>query len=387
MSRFRFILCPVLSTVPFAEIDLADVQFTQSVDGKGTTLTGSAYLGGPQTAEQLKSILNYPGDPKAIAIYVKYEDSYLWGGVIQTRPWDKAKKAFNITATSWKAWLYQRFLPPDTSTNPVTDVLYSYTNQDQFAIAKNLISNATSGTGKPNIFTGKETSGINRDLSFWGSEFVYAGEAIDRMADREKGFEWDIDIRPSGTKGDPSLWFAPFHPKRQLTNGTILLKSTEFGGNILEYDSPDDSSETVITRVWGTGAGTAGTDLIVAYDEDPDVSNDTVLLVETKEYANGSTTNISTVASHVQGIRQFHASGLQQITLKASLTNPDFRDYAVGNKVRVLVRDEVLDIDFSSVRIVRRTFNVNAAGSTREDYLDLLIDLNDTSLPEDEEVI
>lgn len=388
MSNFRFLLCPVLTMEPFAEIDLTNVQFTQSVDGKGTTLTAEAYLSRSQTAEKLKSILNYPGDPKAVAIYVKSDDTYLWGGVIQSRPWDSSAKAFKITATSWKAWLYQRFLAPANGTNPVIEVLYTYTNEDQFFIAKDIVFGMSAfGPGAPDISTGTELSGVNRDLNIWGSEFVYAGDAIDRMANREKGFEWDIEVRPSGPKGNPSLWFAPFYPKRQLLNKSVLFKSTEHGGNILSFDSPDDSSETVVTRVWGTGAGTAGVDIVIAYDEDPNLSTDTILLVETKEYANSTTLDIATVASHVQGIRQFHASGLQQMTLRVNLTEPDFREYSIGNKVRVMIRDEVLDIDFSAVRIVRRTFNVNAAGSEQEDSIDLLIDLNDVDLPQDEEVL
>lgn len=387
MDRFRFILCPVLSTVPFAEIDLRNVSFTQSVDGKGTTLTGDAYLSSTQSASKLKEALNYPSDPKAIAIYVKYGDSYLWGGVIQSRPWNKEKLAFTVTATSWKAWLYQRFLTPTTSTNPVTERLYSYTNQDQLTISKDIISIVTAGNGKPTILTSIETSGILRDLNIWGSEFVYAGDAIDRMANRERGFEWDIDIRSSGPNGDPSLWFAPFYPKRQIVNGSVLFESSANGGNILAYSSPDDSAESTVSRVWGTGAGTAGTDLLVAYDQDPGINQNTVLMVETKEYANSSTTNIETIASHVQGIRRFHASGLQQMTIQVALDAPDFTNYSVGNKVRVKVKDEVLEIDFNSVRIVRRTFFLNAEGAAKEDYVELLLDLNDTELPQDEETV
>jgi hypothetical protein len=384
MSSFRFLLCPVLSTVPFAEIDLNDVQFTESVDGRGTILTGNAYISNSQTADKLKSVLNYPNDPKAVALYVRYDDQYYWGGVIQSRPWDKDARVFRITATSWKAWLYQRFLPPNVATNPVTDLLYSWTNADQFVIAEGIVNYATAGNGTPTITAGTATSGINRDLNVYGSEFVYAGEAIDRMASREKGFEWDIEIRPDNS-GNPNLYFVPYYPKKQGVNSQVLFKSTGYGGNVIEFSSPDDTAENVVTRVWGTGSGTAGTDLLMAYDQDPNLVNETVLLVETKEYTNSSTVEVATVASHAQGIRQFHSSGLQQITVKVPLNDPDFTDYIVGNKVRVLIKDEVLDIDYQSVRIVRRTFNVNASGTNpQEDYLELLIDLNDFDLPQDE---
>lgn len=383
---FKFILCPVLSSIPFAEIDLVNVQFTESVDGKGTTLTGDAFLSERQNADFLKSVLNYPNDPKAVSLYVKQDDSYYWGGVIQSRPWNAETRAFKVSATSWKAWTYQRYLAPNIGTNPVTDVLYNWVNQDQFIIAQAIIVLATNGFGTPSITPGTATSGVNRDLTMYGSEFVYAGEAIDRMADREKGFEWDIEIQ-TDSLGNPRLAFSPYYPKKQAVNSGVLFKSTEFGGNIISFSSPDDTAENVVTRVWGTGSGTAGTDLLMAYDQDPNLPTDTVLLVETKEYGNSTTTDISTVASHSQGIRMYHSSGLQQMTIQIPLDEPDFREYFVGNKVRVLARDEVLDIDYSSVRIVRRTFFLNSAASPREDYVELLIDLNDTDLPQDETAV
>lgn len=382
--RWRFILCPVLSTVPFAEIELVNVKFTQSVDGSGTTLEADAFLSESQSGERLRSILNYPNDPKAIAIYVKFIDTYYWGGVIQSRPWDKDKRAFSITATSWKAWLYQRFIGPDATVNPPAEVSYSWTGMDQFTIAQELVNLATSGYGTPSISTPAASSGILRDLSFYGSEFIYAGDAIDRMANRDRGFEWDIAIGTNDA-GHPRLDLSLSYPKNQLVNNSVLFKSTDSGGNVTAFTSPDDSSETVITRVWGTGSGSSGADLLIAYDEEPSLPSDQILLVESKEYANSSTTQIETVASHVQGIRQFHSSGLQQISITVPLDLPDFRSYFIGNKIRLIIRDEVLDLDFRSVRIVRRTFNLSASGeSPKEDSIELLIDLNDTQLPEDE---
>jgi hypothetical protein len=176
-----------------------------------------------------------------------------------------------------------------------------------------------------------------------------------------------------------------YYPKRQEVNSTVMFSSDGTGGNIVDFSSPDDSAENVITRVWGTGSGTAGADLLIAYDQ-ADLTDGTKLLTETKEYSNSSTTQITTVASHVQGIRSYHSSGLQQVTVKISLSDPDFNLYRVGDKVRLVIKDDVLDIDYKSVRIVRRTFTVNADGATAEDMVELMIDLNDTNLPEDEEV-
>ena len=385
---FRFLVCPVLSSVPIGELDLSDVQFTESVDGSGTSLTAGAFISSTQKADKLKSLLNYPSDPKAVALYVKYDDRYLWGGPLQSRPWDRGTRSFSITASSWKAWLYQRFLQPDVSHNPVTDVKYAWAAKDQFLIGDQLIGYATSGNGTPTIAQSGSLSGVTRDLTIFGSEFVHVGEAIDRMASRERGFEWDVAVNTASLTGQPSLAFTPYYPKRVAVNTAVLFKSTPTGGNVLGASNPEDSAEQVVTRVWGTGSGTAGADLLMAFDDDPALANDTILLVESKEYSNSTTTVISTIASHVQGIRKFHATGLQQIELTMSLTAPDWRTYNVGDKVRVIIQDEVLDIDYDAARIVRRTFKLNQSGTSPEqDSVSVLIDLNDTQLPQDDAAV
>src|ERR1041384_6355923 len=125
MNDFRFIVCPVLSTVPFGELELENVVFTESVDGKGTTFEASAFPSSTQSASRLKELLNYGGNPNAIALYVKSGDGWLWGGVLQQNPWDGASASFKIKATYWKSWLYARFLEPAAGLNPVQDFKYS----------------------------------------------------------------------------------------------------------------------------------------------------------------------------------------------------------------------------------------------------------------------
>lgn len=382
---FKFIITPVLSTVPLGEIDVSNVSFTESVDGTGTAFTGQAVLSDTQTADKLKSLLNYPNDPQAVALYVKYEDRFLWGGPLRSRPWDPTTRSFHLTASSWKSWLYQRYLNPNIAVNPVTDVKYAYASVDQFTIAQAIMTLATTGYGTPTIALGGETSGVNRDLTIFGSEFVYAGDAIDRMANREKGFEWEVLVNTSSL-GNPSLKLGLYYPKRQGVNSGVLFKSTPSGGNILARTNPEDTSETVVTRVWGTGSGQAGADLLMAYDEDPNMSNDNVLMIETKEYANSTTTVTSTISSHVQGIRKFHSTGLQQIEVTCSVDDPDWTQYGIGDKVRLIVSDDVMDIDFATVRIVRRRFDVNNPNQSL-DSVTLLIDLNDTALPQNDEAL
>jgi hypothetical protein len=382
---FQFVICPVLSQDPIGELDISNVEFTESVDGPGTLFTGEAYITDTQDAEKLKNLLNYPGDPQAVALYVKFEDRYLWGGVLKSRPWDRTKKAFILTATSWKAWMYQRFLDPNMNNNPVTDFKFSWTATEQFDIARDILDWAVSDDGTPTIWTGIETSGVMRDLTIFGSEFVYSGDAIDRMANREKGFEWDITPR-TDSLGRPELWLGLFYPKRVAVNSGVLIKGTPDGGNIIDSTNPEDTAETVVTRVWGTGSGTSGADLLMAFDEDPNLAGGDILLIETKEYSNSSTIDTATIASHVQGIRKFHSTGLQQIEVTCLLTDPDWQLYNIGDKIRLIVQDDVMDIDYESVRIVRRTFKVNS-NPADFDVVTLLIDLNDTALPQDDEAI
>jgi hypothetical protein len=383
---FRYIITPILSSTPAGELELSDVAFNDPSYGFGAAFSANAQITDRQPADQLRSLT----EPDSVALYVKDDSTgqYLFGGPVFDRPWDRDSRRLQIKAQSWKSWLYNKLCGMNTSTNPVSDTTFSATNTDQFTIARNILSTFVIGKpGCPAINLGTEGSGVNRDLNFHGSDQKFVGDQIDSMGNRDNGFEWNIEARPSGSKGDPSLWFAPYFPARGgLNNQLLIFFQQETGGNILELSNPTETTADRRTRVWATGAGQPP-DQPVAYDEDPNIAAGTGLLRESLKNYN-SVTVLSTLADHARAEREYRSQALQSVTLSVSLSDPDYKAYLSGDKIKLLVVDDWINWDFDVVRIIDRTFKLNdSADSPKPDMVQLVVDLNDRSLPEDVAVV
>lgn len=379
---FRFIITTVLGSTPIGELQLSDVSFNSPVHGQGSIFSGAAEINDVQTKDILRNLTT----PDSVALYVRDDDTggYLFGGPIYARPWNRESRRLSIQAQSWKSWLYSKLCGMNTAANPVTDTTFSFTAIDQLAISRSLISTVVNGdVGCPVINLGTEVSGVLRDLNFHGSDQKYLGSQIDSMSNRDRGFEWDIEPRADASN-DPKLWFVPQFPaKGGLNNQVLLIHQQVGGGNILEMDDPEESTNERRSRVWTTGAGQPP-DQVVAYDADPGLSGGFTLLRETvKNYS--SVTQIATLASHALAERGFRNSALQQVRIGVGLDDPDYRLYASGDKIRLLVQDEWIDWDFTSVRIIDRSFVLNQ--SDVPDMIRLQIDLDDIALPAEVEVL
>jgi hypothetical protein len=384
MMSFRFVITPVLSLVPIGELELSGVSWNDPVFGPGGSFTGKAEINNVQTRDRLKQFT----EPDQVALYVQDTETnqYLFGGPVVDNPWNRGEQRLVVTAQSWKSWMYQKLVQMNMSTNPVAEISYTQTAKDQFFIARYLITNTINvDVGCPVINLGTELSGVIRDLSVKGSDMKYVADMIDSMANRDNGFEWEIQVRPSNS-GDPSLWFAPSFPARGgVNNQVLLLHQMKTGGNILAMDDPQNSSAERRSRVWTTGTGQPP-DQPVAFDQDPAIVSDFLLLREQVTNYN-SVAKISTLADHARAERLYRNHTLQQVQIEVALDDPDFRVYAAGDKVRLLVEDPWVNWDFDSVRIISRTFLVNDGSNNNVDRVKLLIDLNDTQLPENTTVI
>ncbi|SRR6266498_21816 len=376
---FRFIITPVLSFVPIGELQLSNVTWNDPAFGTGASFEGKAEIGIDQTKAALQELT----EPDTVALYVLDDDTgqYLFGGPIYDNPWSLKERRLSIRAQSWKTWTYQKMLQMNTANNPVTDVSYTQTNKDQFLISRLLIA-ATVNTdvGCPLINVGTELSGIIRTLTATGSEMKFLGNVIDSMANRDDGFEWEIQTRPDNA-GHPSLWFVPSFPSRGgLNNQILLIHQMPDGGNILDMDDPENTSIDRRSRIWATGTGQPP-DQPVAFDQDSSMALDFSLLREGVTNYN-SVSFLSTLADHARAERTYRNNTLQQVALTVALDDPDFQSYSSGDKIRLLVTDDWIDWDFDSVRIIDRTFSVGNDGARKIDSVKLLIDLNDTELPQ-----
>lgn len=384
MSNFRFIICPVLTPgSPIGEVTLSTVSFNDPAHGTGGSFSGKLEISA-DTRDTL-AVLTQPWD---MALYVFDPDSsqYLWGGPLIDRPWDPNERRLNLTAVSWKSWLYMKALEPDFSVNPPVDKVYSQTATDQFAIARYILGFVNTDVGTPHINLGTELSGVNRDFATQGTQFKYVGDLIDSMANRDNGFDWTIAIE-SDSNGMPALWFRPFWPGRgQVNNQVILLNEQPTGGNIISISGQQDSAAALRTRCWATGSGQPP-DMLFAYDQDPALAAGfTLNAARVDNY--GTVTDIVTLAQHARTARAYYGQTRSTITPRVALTDPDHRLYGPGDKVRLRIQDDWWDYDFDSVRIIDKQYNVNNEGdSPAPDSVSVTIDLTDTQLPQDDEQV
>lgn len=379
---FRFVVCPALSSIPIGELELGDVSWNDPCYGVGGAFSGKAEINDVQDRDKLRILT----EPDAVALYV-YDDStgeYPFGGPIFDSPWNPDERRLEIKAQSWKSWAYHKLFGMNRSTNPASDTLFSRLNKDQFVIAQDLFSaSVNADQGCPFVSLGTQTSGVMRDLNVHGSDFKFVGDIVDSMANRDDGFEWNIDVVPN-VKRNPTLRLGLYFPGRgSLNNRVMILHQQTEGGNILSMDRPQSTTSERRSRVWATGAGQPP-DMPVAFDQDPAIPTGFTLLREAvRNYS--SVTGIGTLASHARSERNYRNHTLQSVVVKVGIDDPDYSSYTSGDKIRLLVEDDWINWDFEAVRIVERSFLVNHSGDP--DSVKLLIDLNDTELPQNQAVL
>lgn len=370
---FRVLACDALTDARLGYLDLQELAFNDPVRGI-SSLAGKAVLSPSQDRDKL----NLLTQEEAVALYVIGADIYWWAGVIKQRTWDPIERAWYVTGVGWKDWLDHRYVGPNITTNPVTDVSYTYTATDQLTIAQSIIGLAVLGNGTPNITTGAETSGVARDLAWLGSDFRSAYSLIDSMATRDNGFDWAVQAFTNGTTGLPGLRFVPFYPQRGSQGPALTFRKVPNGGNITVDQRIDFNSADKRTRVWTTGLGTPP-DRPMVYDEDPDVAAGLTLLSETTSNysAEGSTAKLGLNA---RAERRYRSTRINSMTLNALFADVDPTLYFPGDRCQLIYEDEGVSLNYPAVRIVDRAMHLNNASGV--DYATLLLDLSDTELPD-----
>lgn len=370
-TEFRFLACDALTNTRLGYLDLQNVSFNDPLTGIGT-LRGSAPVSRAQTRDKLDLLTQ----PDTVALYVVADGAYWWPGLITSAPWNPDTRSRDVTATHWKSWLHRRFAGPNPATNPVTDVVYSYTATDQLTIAAGIVATATAPAGCPTITLGGETSGVLRDLNWAGSDFRFTGDLIDSMATRAKGFDWTVVALPDGITGLPTLRFAPYYPARGAAAPALVFKKTPAGGNYTLTGTIENTAAARRTRVWATGKGSPP-DRKMVYDEDPGVAADTTLLSETVT-GYTSVDTVATLATNARAERAFLA--VPAATAQAVVYFGDVPPglYGTGDRVQFVYLDEGVDLDLPAARIIDRVLNINTAGA---DNAVLTIDLTDAQLP------
>jgi hypothetical protein len=372
-SRYRFISChPVLGNMLHPKLDLIDAKWNWVLGGNGQL---TAKITVPEDDVPRASIKEAT-TPWASAIYVKKQsdNSYPWGGPIIKRTWNRRSGQIDITAVEWRSWLYMVIMDPFTD----SDRFYTFVNQDQLIIARTLVQDVTlfgAVTGCPPIdYDFSLLSGKYRDLNFYGTQMIRAGNAIDSMANRDGGFEWTLGIKPNTTNGLPRLSLDLGYPERGSFIDGLHFKSTQRGSNCEPGDVTEDASQQY-NRFWTTGAGQPP-DQMFSYDFLPNLGGAGVLRLDgSASYP--SVIERNTLFSHARRARKFYSDGTQTIPVEHNWGQIDPDSYQVGDRGRLQIKDRLTDIDLSAARVVSKEVSNSGAGSVK-----VIVDLTDYTLPE-----
>lgn len=374
MATFRYLSCHPMVSSQLAWLQMIDPKWSQVVNGVGT-FTGTIAV--PNNTDRITQ-LKIATEPDQAALYVRNnDDRYVWGGLIAKQKWSRDERQVEITAVEWRSWFGGVFLGPQD--DPPLDVLYSWTNKDQLLIAREIVGHALSGgatSGKPPFTVGAETSGINRDLHVKGTEFRTATALIDSMAQRDRGFDWDVAIDTDST-GLPSRRLGLYYPEKgNVVSGLVFAD----GKNILTREDIEVESDTRANRTWATGAGPTSESLPYASDADPALSSGFTVL---REVVHNYHTVIerATLASHARAMREYLATRLNTLKIKVSLTDPPIDNYSVGDRGRLTIKDDWYDFSFPAVRVLERVVSPAEGGGVAE----VTLDLTDVEAPEVDE--
>lgn len=378
---FRFISCHPIQRNFLDRLPFNAVRWGESVNAS-SALVGTIPL--PASTQKIDSLL-LATEPDEAAVYVQNGLSeFVWGGVVVEQNWDQKKRIIEIAVADWRSYLYSVFLSPKLDLT--ADNVYTWVAKDQLQIAREIVGNVTLANGgqldgRPAIQIGGETSGVLRDLTFVGLDFKDAGGLLDSLSRRADGFEWDMYFG-ADTNGLPVLKLGLYYPERGALISDFMLRSTDQSNNF-ELTAPiTKSSSDRRPRIWATGA-TSGARQEFAQDSDPAMADGFTLLRE-KSTAHSTVTDRTSLSEHAVAERRFLGVKTNYLSvrlrMKDTVDGPgiDPDSFRAGDRVRVVLKDEVYDIDLPAARFVQRDMRPYEAGGV----MDCVLDLSDLEPPD-----
>lgn len=241
----------------------------------------------------------------------------------------------DVNAVDYRGRLDRRILLADSNHN----------NEPDVDIAWDLIQDAQSATGGGmGISLGAVPTGVNRKLTFLAGETVRG--AIDRIANVDNGFEWDID---------PELQFVAWRAARGENRGRVL----DYGGLAAAVRvNTDPTLFANAVRVVGdsTTAASVQTDIVAGvgrWDTETNLptidDQDLVDATAARVLTDGATDWVAyeVLLRDALGVQQWNGLG----------------DIGLGDTVRLVVRSGRLDVN-EDLRV--RTLNVRLDGNGGE---------------------
>jgi hypothetical protein len=244
MAVWRFDAHDLRTNAKLAELPLADVEFSDTLNGAGDfsaklPLSGDGATSAT-TSASIAALLTSSSIPERTALYMYRGGTLRGGGIIWSRRRAKGRPAEIQGAGFWSYFRTQHLRTTQT-----------FAAQDQLAIARSLVTVAQAVTGSDiGVVTGSETSGVLRDRTYNSWELKQIGEAVEQLAAVDNGFDFAIDLSDGPTK---TLTLS--YPRRGRIAGSTGVVFVD-GKNLLDYEVVEDGTRSarLFTAV-GAGDG------------------------------------------------------------------------------------------------------------------------------------
>lgn len=243
MAKYRFLVADLLTNTIREELPLSDVSFRKVLNRPGAFAASIPLRHPKATRANL--------DPGKTSIYVERDGVILWGGILWTV---KSSGTEKIVIGGEGFWSYFR--------KRLIRVTKTYAAQDQLFIARDLMNYAQGITnGNIGVTVGSETSGVNRDRTYYHYERKPIGESIEQLSAVDGGFDFAIDCAWSGSSITKT--FVLSYPRRGRTTQITLDLATNVEGLEWEIDATKQANS-----VDALGAGN-GDSMLISTASDP----------------------------------------------------------------------------------------------------------------------
>lgn len=257
--------------------------------------------------------------PGRTVVYVEADGVLLpdaW--IIWTRRYDSTSQTAALGGLSLFSYLEQR---------RISETL-TYTNTDQLAIARQLV---TWAQGRPGgsigLEVGTETDGVLRSRTYWAHERKKVGEAIRQLAAVDNGFDFAVEVAYDA--GVPTRYFRiGTRGRTAATTGHVF----EHGRNMISYQLTEDATKQA-TRIYADGAGDGPTMLQATADRTDIVDAGWPLLEDA--LALKDITVQSTLQAHATGVVNARALPVTVAAVTVNATgDPALGEWVVGDYAR-----------------------------------------------------
>lgn len=343
MADWTYQLADLLTGAVTAEIELTGVRISRRLNAAGT-LTGTWTV--PQNwAGGSPYTLTTPARTMVVAFRDRRP---MYGGVLWTRRPDPDKQTIELGTSDWWSLFDHRFvLPsftPDGTTSQVSQLNTTFGQQEQNAIARQLLAQAQAHTGgNYGIVADTTNSGILRDRTYAGHELVDVGTALKQLAEVIDGPDMLFSVSPElDANGRVVKTLRIGDPKLGQDGSPHVF---EIGANARSYSWNSDGTR-MVTRQYATGEGVEAGQLIAVAEESSRASDGWPTL---EGEASFNTVNLdATLQEHADAElrRSWLPVVTPTVTVDASGLDADGRkvfpsagEVGVGDEVRFVARD------------------------------------------------